>query len=90
METDDASLESFLWIMTLAVCVGAVLFLISEKEKPLDWVLVGSFLGSCVCLCELLGLSDKVFYPELFFTLYLFEFMLSAGYRVGRRFGFLD
>ena len=90
LDTDSASSESFLWMITLIICIGTVIYPISEKAKPLDWVLGGSFLGSCICLCALLGLSDKVLSPGLFFTLYLLEFLLSGGYKIGRRLGILD
>ena len=89
LETDSASPESFLWMITLMICIGTVIYPISEKEKPLDWVLAGSFLGSCICLCALLRLSDKVFSSGLFFALYLLELLLSGGYRIGRRLGIL-
>ena len=78
------SAQSFLWMLTLVVCIGAVGLCVSGAGKPLGWVLVGSIVGSLICLCEILGLSATVFAPKLFFGLYLLEFLLSTGYGICR------
>ena len=90
LDAHRASPESFLWMITLMICIGTVIYPISEKEKPLGWVIAGSCLGVCICLGALLGWSDKIILPELFFILYLLELLLSVGYKIGKRFGVLD
>jgi cyanate permease len=85
IETEGPSQQSFLWILSLMVCVGAVGLCISGAGRPLGWVLVGSFIGAAICLCEIIGFSDIVFAPKLFFSLYLPEFLMSAGYGICRR-----
>lgn len=89
-ETEDPSQQSFLWMLSLMVCVGAVGLCISGAGRPLGWVLAGSFIGSAICLCEILGFSDVVFAPKLFFGLYLPEFLMSAGYGICRRLHIFD
>ena len=82
METDEPSAQSILWLISLGICVGIVGLCISGAAKTLGWVIAGSFIGCTICLCELLNLSDSVFAPELFFSLFLTEFLMSAGYRI--------
>ena len=84
MKTDEASMQSMLWLLALIAFIGSVGFSISEKVKPLDWVILGSFIGACICLCEVLGISNGGFPAGLLFFLFLIEFLLSAGYRIGR------
>ena len=86
-ETNDDLLRSFMGLLTLLVCVGAVSFYISGREKSLDWILGGATIGTGICLCALLGVINTDFAAAVFFWLYLLEFLLSAGYKVGRRFG---
>ena len=76
----------FLWMLTLVICIGTVGLCASGAEKPLGWVIVGAFIGSAVCLCEVMGLSDTIRAPKLFFGLYLLEFLLSTSYGICRRF----
>lgn len=80
------SAQSFLWMLTLVICIGTVGLCASGAEKPLGWVIVGAFIGSAVCLCEVMGLSDTIRAPKLFFGLYLLEFLLSTSYGICRRF----
>ena len=87
LKTDNPSDQSFLWIVTLMLFIGAVGFYISKALKPLDSVIVGSFLGTCICLCELFGFSNDGFSAGMFSWLFMLELLLSASYRIGRRFG---
>jgi hypothetical protein len=89
-KTNESSVQSFLWILTLAIFIGAVAFHISNAAKPLDWVLVGSFIGTCISLGEVLGISNGGFPAVLFLCLFLTELILSAAYRIGRRFHNFD
>lgn len=89
-EREELSQQSILWMISLGVCIGTVGLCISGAEKPLGWVIVGSFIGSAICLCEILGLSDIVFAPKLFFSLYLPEFLMSTGYGICRRLHIFD
>lgn len=89
-ETEAPSQQSILWMISLGVCIGTVGLCVSGAEKPLGWVIVGSFIGSAICLCEILGFSHVVFAPELFFSLYLPEFLMSTGYAICRRLHIFD
>ena len=86
-ETNSDLLRSFLGLITLLVCAGAVSFYILGREKPLDWIIGGAAIGTGICLCGLLGLIDNDFAAGVFFWLYLLEFLLSAGNKIGRHFG---
>ncbi len=89
-ETEEPSQQSVLWMLSLMVCVGAVGLCISGAGRPLGWVIVGSFIGSAICLGEILGFSDIVFAPKLFFSFYLPEFLMSTGYGICRRLRVFD
>ena len=83
-ETEETSQQSILWLISLGVCIGSVLLCISGAERPLYWIMAGAFIGSAICLCEIMGYSDIIFAPELFFCLYLLEFLLSSAYEICR------
>ena len=85
IQPDEPSVESFLWMLTLMIFIGVIGLCISGAGKPLGWVIMGSFIGSLLCLCEILGLSGNLSVPGLFFGLYLMEFLLSIGYEICRR-----
>ena len=90
IETEEPSQHSFLWMLTLIILVGAVGLCISGTEKPLGWVIVGSFIGAAICLCEILDISRIICASDLFFILYLVEFLLSTGYGVSKRIHIFD
>ena len=89
-KTNERSVQSFLWILTLVIFIGTVAFRVSNAVKPLDWVLVGSFIGTCICLGEVLGISNGGISAVLFLFLFLTELILSAVYRIGRQFQIFD
>ena len=90
VETDEPSAQSFLWMITLIIVVDAVGLYLTGAEKPLGWVIVGSFIGSAICLCEILGFSRIISVSELFFSLYLVEFLLSTCYGIIKRLHIFD
>ena len=89
-ETNDDLLRSFMGLLTLLVCVGAVSFYISGREKPLDWMLGGTVIGTAICLCAFLGVINTDFAAAVFFWLYLLEFLLAVSYKTARHFGFFS
>ena len=89
-ETEAPSQQSILWMISLGVCIGTVGLCVSGAEKPLGWVIVGSFIGSAICLCDIFGYSNVIFAPKLFFCLYLLEFLLSSAYGICRWRNYFD
>ena len=89
-DTGSPSAQTFLWMTTLMVCIGAVGLYVSGAGKPLGWVLVGSVVSSLTCLSEIMGLSDTACAPKLLFSLYLLEFLLSTGYGICRMLRIFD
>lgn len=86
----NPSSESLLWLISLQICIGTVFLRVSKQKKPLDWVIVGSFLGATICLCAVLGIGENVFCAVLLFCLYLLTLMLSSTYRIAQYFGIFD
>lgn len=86
-ETNAHLLRSFMGMLALLTCIGAVVFRVSDGAKPLDWVLGGAALGTAICLCALLSVIDNDFAAGVLFWPYLLEFLLSASYKIGRHFG---
>ena len=86
-ENVKASLQLILTLISIMMCVGAMGFVVSGGSKPLDWIIVGSFLGTFICFFEVLGISSQGIAAKLLLWPFLIELVLSAGYRISKHTG---